>query len=321
MAYRQGSLSRDRSKRIVLTGAAGLVGQNLVPRLKACGFADIVAIDKHRANTAVLRKLHPDVHVIEADLAVADGWQQTLDHADALISSHAQIGGLELEAFVANNITATERVMEVAKAAKVPYLVQISSSVVNSAVTDWYTETKKEQEEIALRSGIPCVVLRPTLMFGWFDRKHLGWLGRFMRRAPVFPVPGNGRYLRQPLYAGDFCDIIQACLERRLTGTYDITGLERIHYIDLIRTLRDTLGAKTPVVKVPYWLFWTMLKSYSLLDKDPPFTTKQLEALVTPDEFDVINWPELFGVEATPLVEALRQTFLHPRYSQVVLDF
>ena len=31
-------------------------------------------------------------------------------------------------------------------------------------------------------------------MFGWFDRKHLGWLARFMTRAPVFPVPGHGRY-------------------------------------------------------------------------------------------------------------------------------
>ena len=84
------------------------------------------------------------------------------------------------------------------------------------------------------------MVLRPTLMFGWFDRKHLGWLARFMQRAPVFPVPGHGRYLRQPLYAGDFCAVIAACLERRLGdgAQYDITGQERIDYIDLIRTVR-----------------------------------------------------------------------------------
>ena len=41
-------------------------------------------------------------------------------------------------------------------------------------------------------------------MFGWFDRKHLGWLARFMCRVPVFPIPGSGEYLRQPLYVGDF---------------------------------------------------------------------------------------------------------------------
>jgi len=31
-------------------------------------------------------------------------------------------------------------------------------------------------------------------MFGWFDRKHLGWLSRFMKKVPVFPIPGHGHY-------------------------------------------------------------------------------------------------------------------------------
>ena len=55
--------------KIALTGAAGLVGQNLIPRLKARGYSDIVALDKHKANIAILRQLHPDITVIEADLA------------------------------------------------------------------------------------------------------------------------------------------------------------------------------------------------------------------------------------------------------------
>jgi len=50
-----------------VTGAAGLVGQNLVPRLKGRGFIDIVGIDKHVANSAIFRRLHPDVRLIEAD--------------------------------------------------------------------------------------------------------------------------------------------------------------------------------------------------------------------------------------------------------------
>ncbi len=70
---------------------------------------------------------------------------------------------------------------------------------------DDYTETKKAQEALVSASGIKQVILRPTLMFGWFDRKHVGWLARFMQKVPVFPIPGNGKFLRQPLYAGDFC--------------------------------------------------------------------------------------------------------------------
>ena len=55
----------------------------------------------------------------------------------------------------------------------------------------------------------------------------------------MFPIPGSGRYLRQPLYAGDFCDIIMACIEQRPSGTYNISGQEKIDYIDLIRAVKD----------------------------------------------------------------------------------
>ena len=183
----------------------------------------------------------------------------------------------------------------------------------NSAAVDFYTESKKAQERLVLDAGHPAVVLRPTLMFGWFDRKHLGWLARFMRRAPFFPVPGDGRYLRQPLFAGDFCDIITSCLERRTSGAqYNISGRERIDYIDLIRLVRQATGARAPIVRIPYPLFWLALKAYGMIDRDPPFTTKQLAALVTPDVFEVIDWPRLFGVRATPLREAMEETFRHP---------
>jgi uncharacterized protein YbjT (DUF2867 family) len=159
-------------------------------------------------------------------------------------------------------------------------------------------------------------------MFGWFDRKHLGWLARFMQRTPVFPIPGDGRFPRQPLYAGDFCDIIMACIERRPVGkTYNISGREKIDYIDLMRAVREACGARAAIVRIPFALFAAMLQVYGLIDRDPPFTIPQLEALATPDLFEVIDWPGIFGVRATPLQAALAETFRHPTYSQTVLEF
>jgi uncharacterized protein YbjT (DUF2867 family) len=199
--------------------------------------------------------------------------------------------------------------------------VNISSSVVNSMAVDNYTETKKAQEALTLASGIRQVVLRPTLMFGWFDRKHVGWLARFMQKTPVFPIPGDGKYLRQPLYAGDFSAIIASALEHETTGTFDITGLERIDYIDLMRAVKEASGAKARIQKLPYGMFKLLLQANALVDKNPAFTVKQLEALVTPDVFEVIDWPGIFGIQATPLREALRITFQDPVYSKVVLEF
>ena len=312
----------DTNARIVIAGAAGLVGQNLAVLLEGSGYTNLVGIDKHPRNTGVLSQLHPRMTVIEADLAKAGAWEDSLRGARALVMLQAQIGGEDHAAFVANNVASTERVLAACREHGVDYIVHISSSVVNSRANDYYTETKKAQEKLVVDSGIPFVVLRPTLMFGWFDRKHLGWLSRFMRRTPVFPIPGSGRYARQPLYILDFCRIILACLERRPVGeVHDISGLEVVDYIDIIRAIKAAIGSRTPIVRIPYGLFWFLLKLYAVFDRDPPFTTRQLEALVIPETFPIIPWSEIFGVRPTPFREAIRETFADPRFAEVALEF
>jgi len=309
------------TRKIVITGAAGLVGQNLVLQLKQKDLGQIVAIDKHRKNAEIFRRFHPEIKIITEDLASAGSWERELEGCTHLVIGHAQIGGLQREEFVRNNVAATERLLEAASRNRVSYIVNISSSVVNSMAVDNYTETKKAQEALISRSGIKQVILRPTLMFGWFDRKHIGWLARFMQRVPAFPVPDEGRYLRQPLYGGDFANIIASALQSEITGTYNITGQERIDYIDLIRAVKGATGARARIVNIPYSLFGVLLRTNALFDKNPAFTVKQLEALVTPDVFEVIDWPAIFNVRATPLLEALNLTFRDPTYSRISLEF
>jgi len=68
-------------------------------------------------------------------------------------------------------------------------------------------------------------------------------------------------------------------------------------------------------------MFWWLLRIYAVFDSNPPFTTHQLEALVIPESFPVIDWPRIFGIAATPFRTALEQTFQDPMYSNVVLRF
>ena len=316
-------LHAGADQRIVLPGGAGLVGQNLVARLLDQGYRNIVVLDKHRANLEILRQVQPGILCEYADLAEPGDWQQFIRDADVVVMLQAQIGGIQYEDFERNNVESTRLILDTMdEAPQRPYLVHISSSVVESVADDFYSRSKRQQEQLVLDRGIPCPILRPTLMFGWFDRKHLGWLSRFMQKVPVFPIPGHGRYMRQPLYVGDFCDIIISCVDhRREQGIYNISGHEKIDYIDMIREIRRTIEASTWVVRIPYRLFYILLWIWARFDRNPPFTTQQLAALTARDEFEVIDWPTLFGVPCTPFREALQETFHHPRYSQVVLEF
>jgi nucleoside-diphosphate-sugar epimerase len=310
------------NNKIILPGGAGLVGQNLIARLKQKGYSNIVVLDKHQNNLNVLKQVQPGIVTEYADLSELGDWQRHFQNADVVVMLQAQIGGNDYREFERNNIDSTRLILEQIKLNKIPCLVHISSSVVESVANDFYTNTKKEQERMVLESGIPCPVLRPTLMFGWFDRKHLGWLSRFMRKVPVFPIPGHGRYMRQPLYVGDFCNIIISCIENKISGgIYNISGHEKVDYIDIIREIKRATGAKTLIAKIPYSLFYGLLWIWGLFDKNPPFTTQQLAALGAKDEFEVIDWPGIFGVPYTPFAKAVDETFNDPTYSKVVMEF
>jgi uncharacterized protein YbjT (DUF2867 family) len=310
----------EPESRILVTGAAGLVGQNLIALLREEGFHNITAIDKHEANLATLAGLHPGLTTLLADLAEPGAWQETFAGAAVLVQLQAQIAGLSAAPFVRNNLTATERVLAAAKGQGVGFLVHASSSVVKSVADDDYTRTKRAQEDLVRAGGIPYCILRPTLMFGWFDPKHLGWLARFMARVPVFPIPGHGRYMRQPLYNRDFCRAILACMRTRPAGAeYDLVGPDRIDYIDMIRAIREAKGLKTPIVRIPYGLFDALLRLYALFSAKPPFTADQLKALTAGDHFSGVDMEATFGFRPTPFREALRETFGHPVYSRVAL--
>lgn len=310
----------ENSKRIVITGAAGLVGQNLILLLKECGYTNIIAIDKNKKNSLILRQLNPEIEVMIADLSKVGEWEKCFVGCDVAVLLHAQVTSKNPKDFINNNIVATELCLEAIRQSRVPYIVHVSSSVINSIATDDYTNTKLHQEQLVINSGINHCVLRPTLMFGWFDPKHLGWLSRFMEKIPVFPIPGHGRYLRQPLYCRDFCKIILAAIKTQPNNSiYDIVGNEEIHYIDMIKEIKRVKNLKTKIIKIPYRLFYFFMKLYGWLHPKPPFTSHQLKALSVGDYFVGVNTVEEFGINLTPFQEAVHEAFNHPEYSNVIL--
>ncbi len=309
-----------RKRKLVITGAAGLVGQNLTLLLGEQGYTDLVAIDKHAENLTTLAELNPDVSTHCADLSEAGEWQDLFEGADCVIILQALITGLDWNEFVKHNITATQLILDTCKSCNVSYIVQASSSVVVSLQDDFYVRSKTAQEELTMNCGIPCVAIRPTLMFGWFDPKHLGWLARFMEKTPVIPIPGNGRYIRQPLYNRDFCRIVQYCIEHRPVGkVYDIVGNEDVTYIDIIRTIKRIKKLNTFVLCIPKKLFEWLMRLYTIFSKTPPFTASQLGALTNGEYFTGVDTEKEFGITLTPLEQAFQETFTDERYSHILI--
>lgn len=309
-------------KKIVVLGAAGLVGQNLMPLLR--DDFDIVAVDKNSSNLRALKELNPRVTAIDEDLTKLGSWVEAVASADVVVSLNAQISGLTIDPFERNNVFATNLVLDAIKE-KNPNvrLIHVSSSVVNSHANDFYSTTKRSQEELVVNSGIESLILRPTLMFGPLDRKHLGWLSRFMSKVPIFPIPGSGKFQRQPLYVKDFCRVIASAITAKqpMLGTFDISGRQIIDYIDLIKLLKKASGASSRIIRVPFSVFDVGLKFVALFIKNPPFTSQQLHALVIPEIFPIWDWPGHFKVKETLLSTAFLETYGENEFSGIRLEF
>ncbi len=247
-------------------------------------------------------------------------WQAEVASADVVVILHAHITGIKRDAFDRDNVEATQRVLEAAQRAdRPPFVIHMSSAVVRSSAQDDFTRTKRLQEALVLGAPLPTCVLRPTLMFGWFDPKHLGWLARFMCRVPVFPIPGTGRFARQPLYVRDVCKVVDWCIDRRPSGrVFDLVGSERIDYVDIFRAIRSVQGLRRPFVHIPTPVFGALLDINARFWR-PPFTSAQMRALTAGDDFSGVDITSEFGIPPTPFLTAIRETLLDSRFANVVL--
>ena len=88
----------------------------------------------------------------------------------------------------------------------------------------------------------------------------------------------------------------------------------------MIRTIRNVKGLRTPIVRIPYALFFALLKIYALFSSKPPFTADQLTALTAGDEFHGVDIEKVFGFAPTPFRKAIEETFSHPIYAGIALE-
>ncbi|MBI4980539.1 NAD(P)-dependent oxidoreductase [Candidatus Woesearchaeota archaeon] len=294
-------------KKIIITGACGLVGMNLLSLIDKSKY-QIIAIDKIEHNIILAQKLSPEVEFIKADIVIDNNWKESFKNANCVIQLQAQISSSQKRAYIKNNIESVRNIISVCERYKIKHLIHLSSSVVISVANDHYTNTKKIGEQLVIGSKVPHTILRPPLMYGCFDVKHLGFLTRILEISPIFPMPGSGKYLRQPLFVQDLCRIIIHLIEiKPKSKIHNIIGKEKINLIDLLKIIAKEKKIHRFYLKIPILIFVLLLKCYSLITRSKPFVPDQLKALTAGDIFPVTGWEEEFGVKYTPFREGIRK--------------
>src|ERR1700722_7801098 len=91
-------------------------------------------------------------------------------------------------------------------------------------------------EAVLLASGRRGVMLHPTMIYGAQGEDNVRRLANVLRRLPVLPLPGGGRFLVQPIYQADVTRCIRAALAHRWQGpnALVIAGPAAVRYSDFV---------------------------------------------------------------------------------------
>jgi len=117
----------------------------------------------------------------------------------------------------------TRTLIEAAKDAGVQRIVHVSIANPSADSPLGYYRGKSKLERALIDSGLSYTILRPTVIFGVEDIliNNIAW---FVRRFPVFGIPGDGLYHIRPIYVEDMARLMTMAVDSRNNEIIDAVG-------------------------------------------------------------------------------------------------
>lgn len=285
---------------ILVTGGTGFVGQGLVRELKGHGYrVRVLSRSKPEAGLAD-EWAAGDVTDIEAVRRAAAGCRAVAH----LVAIRRQWKERTFEAVTA---AGTRNVVQAAREAGGERFLHMSALGLTDRPDTGYMRAKAAAEAAVRESGLAWTIFRPSFIVGpgGFVEEY----GRLIRRAPLVPIPGGGRFPVQPVARGDVAAAFVRALKvsASVGGTYDLAGPERTTFEGFIDRIMDAMGRRKAKVHVPLAVMRPAAAVLQRLTPNPPATTDEIALLAAGNVGDPEPAVRDLGVVPTPLEQALRE--------------
>ena len=258
----------------VVTGAFGYTGRHIARRLLNNGI---------RVRTLTSRPGRPNpfgerVEAAPLDFGDADGLARNLDGARVLYNTYwirFARADVTFERAVENSLA----LIRAAERSGVRRIVHVSITNASTTSPLPYFRSKGLVEEAVRSSRLDRAIVRPTVIFGPGDilLNNIAW---GLRRFPVFPVPGSGRYLVQPVFVEDVARIAVDAGRGAGDLTVDAVGPDAFGFEDLVRMVAAHVSPRARLVRLPPSLFRVMTAAVGPLVNDVVLTREEVAGLM-----------------------------------------
>ena len=120
----------------------------------------------------------------------------------------------------------------------------------------WYGLSKSTSEWIVreeLDSRVPTCLLRIPGIFGRSrsDRSVIGQLIATIRKEGKAYIHGDGKLLRDYVFAPDLCQVVERLITRRASGTFNVATGTSVSLLQILEAIRKTLQIDFGIVHLP----------------------------------------------------------------------
>lgn len=317
---------------VLVTGATGVVGANLVRTLLKAGQKIRVLVRNNDKSNAVLKDL--PVEQAFGEITQPNSLRRALKGCDLVYHTEElnPFGYCSADAYFRTNVEGTRSVFEASLERGVRRIVHTGSALAVGCGTrskplretapfdlehlkDPYISSKREAEALALEfsaKGLEIVTLNPGIVLGaWSLQPSIGYRLLRISGSMTRLCPGGGCLFSD---AEDVARANLLAMEKGRSGERYIVGSETMRYIVLFNLLSSVLGFAPAVLLVPRFLalFTASLsdsvsslvrRSFSLLPSASVVKRTYTDFYLSSEKATI----EL-GISWTPFRETLRKT-------------
>ncbi len=290
---------------LLLTGATGAVGSQLLPMLLESGQPVRCLVREPRR----LGDRRVSVQITLGDLAeLSDPYllRQALRGVDTVVHLAATIRDQPPRRIEELNGLATVRLLRAAESLGVERFVFFSALNASSTQRTRFFRAKALAEQAVSSSPLDSIVFAPSIVYDHSDP----WITLLRRFSflPVMPVSGSGEARYQPIWAHDVARSVIGALEGGGGGDrYELAGPETLSYNEISDLVSRASGRPRPLLHIPLPLVRSGLIALRKVFGEAVFATWEEAELM---EVPMVSKrgtadAEMLGVQPRRMVEVL----------------
>ena len=229
---------------ILITGASGFIGRNLIESL----------IKSNHSITACINKseLSFDIKIYKTDFAqmlkITD-WLPLLIGIDVVINCVGIIAENRKHSFDVIHHLAPLALFKACEKTHVKRIIQISAlGADDSALVD-YHKSKKKADDYLRQSLLEWFILRPSLVYGEGGKSYRFF--KHLSNLPIIPLIGDGQQLIQPINIKHMVRVVEKCIvAKEANQAIDVVSEKTITYQQWMMQLRSK-KPKARFIKIP----------------------------------------------------------------------